>query len=619
MTGGTAILPATDEGRSGPRPAWRQLRVQSWLRWMVLGCLLPSVALAVFMIMQSYDRRRAELERDTIATTRALMQAIDRDLANVEATLKGLARSPYLARGDLAAFHQQATALLPGIRVGAVILSEPTGRQLVNTERPFGAALPRHGNPGQLREVIGSGRAMLSELQTDGISGQPAIAIEVPVLLDGRPAYGLAGLLFPDRLVELLRRQRLPPGWVATLADSGGMMIARSGTMSGYVGRRLQPPVLQRLAEAPEGVLTGSSRDNVAVFASFSRSPQTGWSVFIGIPTTTLASDLQISLWQGIAVASMLVLFGLVCAGSVGAHIGRSIEALQAPALALASDRHPVVPAYGVAEVGEVGAALVRASRLMLQREHERAQAEAGLRDAVRRLEERRMELERSNADLDDFAYSAAHDLRSPLRVLGQLVTRIDLELAAVASRETASNLALLKGRVARLLALLDGLVAYAQAGRRQFSVEVVDTRALVHDVVAALAPAPGFIVACNGEMPTIRTPRAPLELVLRNLIGNALRHHDRAQGTIALAARLTAGVVEFRVQDDGPGILPRFHGRIFGIFQTLRSRDELDTSGIGLAIVKRKVEGRGGTIRVESAPPARGASFVFTWPEATV
>jgi signal transduction histidine kinase len=113
-----------------------------------------------------------------------------------------------------------------------------------------------------------------------------------------------------------------------------------------------------------------------------------------------------------------------------------------------------------------------------------------------------------------------------------------------------------------------------------------------------------------------IRVDRIPIQVVLENLIGNGLKHHDLAKGRITVATRSVGGMIEFRVSDDGPGIAPRFHERIFEIFQTLVSRDELESNGIGLAIVKKIVETHGGQIRVESAPPLRGTTFVFTWKE---
>jgi signal transduction histidine kinase len=178
-------------------------------------------------------------------------------------------------------------------------------------------------------------------------------------------------------------------------------------------------------------------------------------------------------------------------------------------------------------------------------------------------------------------------------------------------------NLKLLQGRATRLQVLLDELLAYSRVGRVGSPVEDVDIAEVVRDVAALLAPPAGFVVACEGEMPVLRTHRTPLRVVLENPIGNALKHHDRAAGRVTVAMRMADGVVEFRVGDDGPGIPPRFHNRFFAMFQTLANRDSVESSGIGLAIVKKMVLRHGGEVRVESAPPARGATFVFTWRDA--
>jgi PAS domain S-box-containing protein len=226
------------------------------------------------------------------------------------------------------------------------------------------------------------------------------------------------------------------------------------------------------------------------------------------------------------------------------------------------------------------------------------------------------LELERSYADLEEFAHVASHDLKAPLRALGHLAEWITEDVAATASAETLENLKILKGRVMRLQMLLDGLLVYARVGHGQKPAEDVDMDELVGDIAALLGPAPGFSVVREGVLGHLRTHRMPIRKVLETLISNAIKHHDRTEGRVEIAMRLADGIAEFRVTDDGPGIAPRFHARIFVIFQTLAGRDEIQSSGIGLAIVKKSVEGHGGTIRVESAPPARGTSFVFTWQE---
>jgi two-component system NtrC family sensor kinase len=228
---------------------------------------------------------------------------------------------------------------------------------------------------------------------------------------------------------------------------------------------------------------------------------------------------------------------------------------------------------------------------------------------AAENAERRRVE-----GEMHALIYVASHDLKAPLLAILHLVQWIDEDIGPAASPETTEHLRLLRGRVARLQMLMDGLLAYLRVGSVHSVVEEVDIAGLVRDIVATLAPSPGFVVTCNGNLSVLRTRRTSIHVVLENLIGNALKHHDRANGRITVSARLDAGMAEFRISDDGPGIPPQFHDRIFVIFQTLAGRDEVESSGIGLAIVKKMVEGHGGQIWIESAPPARGATFAFTW-----
>lgn len=233
--------------------------------------------------------------------------------------------------------------------------------------------------------------------------------------------------------------------------------------------------------------------------------------------------------------------------------------------------------------------------------------------------EQQRAELERSNADLEEFAYAASHDLKAPLRAISHLVQWITDDIEPLVNPETLENLKLLQGRVARMQMLLDGLLAYSRIGHTSSTIEDVNIGEVVREVVAMLAPPPGFVVACEGTMPIIRTHRVPIQVVLENLISNGLKHHDRTEGRITVQTRAVDGVTEFRITDDGPGIPAQFHDRIFLMFQTLASRDDVESSGIGLTIVRKKVQTHGGRIWVESAPPARGTTFVFTWKEGSV
>jgi len=239
------------------------------------------------------------------------------------------------------------------------------------------------------------------------------------------------------------------------------------------------------------------------------------------------------------------------------------------------------------------------------------------VKQALAEREQRSLELGRLNKDLEQFAYVASHDLKAPLHAIGRLAEWIGDDIRPSASAETLDNLLLLQSRAKRLEMLIESLLSYARAGHEKAPVETLNVGSLVEGIIQSLGPPPGFRVRFEGASIMLATQRPPLDHVLRNLISNAIKHNDRPEGEVKVSVRLRDGVAHFRVEDDGPGIAPEFHRRIFTIFQTLRSRDEHETSGIGLSIVQKTVERVGGKVWVESAPPRRGSAFCFTWPPA--
>jgi two-component system, LuxR family, sensor kinase FixL len=224
-------------------------------------------------------------------------------------------------------------------------------------------------------------------------------------------------------------------------------------------------------------------------------------------------------------------------------------------------------------------------------------------------------ELERSNRELDQFAYSASHDLRSPLRAIAQMASWMTEDHGKELPEDVCRDLALIQRRVRRMQQLLDDMLEYARVGRQDGDLSGVDSEKLVQEIIDLLAPPPGFDI-CVGPMPSLVTHRAPLSQVLRNLIGNAIKHHDHAVGHIEISAVDKGDAVEFVVRDDGPGIPREYHEEIFRMYSTLKPRDVVEGSGMGLAMVRKILDNRGGEVHVESAE-GRGATFRFTWPKS--
>jgi PAS domain S-box-containing protein len=225
--------------------------------------------------------------------------------------------------------------------------------------------------------------------------------------------------------------------------------------------------------------------------------------------------------------------------------------------------------------------------------------------------------LEISNRELDSFAYAASHDLRAPLRGIANLAQWIEEDLASQGMREeTREMLQLMRVRMHRMESLIEGLLEYSRAGRTRQRPERVDTARLVAEIVDLLSPPEEVVVSVAGDVPTFRTERLPLQQVLQNLISNAIKHARRDDPQITIAARDAGDFYEFSVADNGAGIERRYHDRIWGIFQTLETRDKVEGTGIGLALVKKLVDSQGGRAWVESEP-GRGATFKFFWRKA--
>ncbi|HZJ00165.1 MAG TPA: PAS domain S-box protein [Gemmatimonadaceae bacterium] len=226
--------------------------------------------------------------------------------------------------------------------------------------------------------------------------------------------------------------------------------------------------------------------------------------------------------------------------------------------------------------------------------------------------------LARSNQELDQFAYVASHDLKAPLRGIANLSQWIEEDLGDTLKQENKDQMELLRGRVHRMEALIDGILQYSRAGRVKSRPEQVDTGTLVHEVVELIAPPPSIRIEIAPDMPTVSSEKVPLQQVFMNLLGNAIKHAGASDPKVHVGWEEGGPFYEFSVTDNGPGIAPQYHERIFGIFQTLEARDKVEGTGIGLSVVQKIVEAKGGRVWVESEV-GKGARFKFLWPKAEI
>lgn len=224
--------------------------------------------------------------------------------------------------------------------------------------------------------------------------------------------------------------------------------------------------------------------------------------------------------------------------------------------------------------------------------------------------------LQKSNKDLEQFAYIASHDLRAPLRAIDQLAGWLQEDLDDRLDDESREHMEMLRGRVARMETLLNDLLEYSRVGRNvNKDSAIVRGNELIEDITLLLSPPPGFNIFFSPSLRDIQLQKLPLHQVLLNLISNAIKHHDKNTGRVEVRVTNRGHAeYEFTVSDDGPGIPRKLHKKAFEMFQTLQPRDKVEGSGMGLALVKKIVSNIGGEITMDSEVGC-GTKISFTWP----
>jgi PAS domain S-box-containing protein len=249
----------------------------------------------------------------------------------------------------------------------------------------------------------------------------------------------------------------------------------------------------------------------------------------------------------------------------------------------------------------------------------ERKRTDAEIRklneELERRVAARTAELEAANRELQDFAYVVSHDLRAPLRAIHQLAGWLAEDYYELIGDDGKEQLSLLMGRAKRMENLIQAVLEYSRLGRIREEEKEVNLGDLAREAVDLVSPASAVLVTIQDHMPSITCEPVRLRQVFQNLVDNAVKHMDNPNGEVRIGCRDDGEYWEVLVSDNGPGIPRKYHERIFQIFQTLSPRDDTESTGIGLTLVKKIVEQGGGRITVDSEVN-EGTTFRFTVPK---
>ncbi|VBB05419.1 Hypothetical protein LUCI_0628 [Lucifera butyrica] len=469
--------------------------------------------------------------------------------------------------------------------------------------RPHYTGISMAGQP-FYKEALSTGVIYWSPVFISQQTGQPTLTVTLPT-----SAGMVVGFLNLGWLSDVcIQATRDAPVW--------GGIIDKEGTIIGHSDRRL---VNERTNLGDAGfvrrslrVQSGTYRDMVQgqdTLISLVAVNRTGWRV--GVFQSAAQAFRPVEAMRNIFIAGscLAVALALFLALWLLRKILNPLADLTNHTRQIADGCYDlVVPTGDFKEFDELAGHFQTMSEAVRSREED-------LSGKRQELENSMVTLEKRNRELDQFAYVASHDLKAPLRAIANLSQWMEDDLGPVITGETRRHMELLRGRVKRMENLIEGILQYSRVGRIVTGAEPVDVEEMVQDIVQELEPLGGLSVRIEGSLPVITAERVRLRQVFANLIGNAVKYHNRpVGGNVVIAGKREDSCYAFTVADDGPGIAPVYHEKIFEMFQTLQPRDRVESTGVGLALVKKIVEGQGGQITVHSQE-GEGATFCFTWP----
>ncbi|CAL61790.1 Conserved hypothetical protein, GGDEF domain [Herminiimonas arsenicoxydans] len=348
--------------------------IRSKLLLLVIACVVPAALMAVALITYEYQRTREQLSQTLLGTARAMMSGVDRDLASIESSLVALATSPYLAANDFRTFYDQARQVLAARAEDDdinIALLDITGKQHLNTRRPFGAPLPVQSYFPGLKTIYEDGKPVITDLFIGQVTLTPILVIGVPVYINGKVAYNLNAGIFPQRFEELLQQQKLPAGWIAAIFDSKGTIVARTSEMQRFVGKKATPEIIENISANNEKIFSSTTYDGITMHTVLSHSEISNWSIAIGIPNEAFTLELRNTLLKLILATLILLAGSLAIAWMIGGRIAASIRGLTGPALELGRGKKVHVPPLHLREADEVGGSLIRASEMLQKAQHQ--------------------------------------------------------------------------------------------------------------------------------------------------------------------------------------------------------------------------------------------------------
>ncbi|NQE64612.1 sensor histidine kinase [Caulobacter sp. RHG1] len=425
--------------------------VRSRLVLLTVSLLAPALLAMGFLLVSADRESRSQLYQQLVTTARALSGAVDRQAAVGISVAETLATDQALINGDWAAFHARAQRVAQR-RPGWIVVSDISGKQILNTLKPYGQPLPTVPRANELTTALLAGRSKISDLREGKVTGRPVITVATPIQVKGQP-YVLSYVVESSSFTSVFRQQRVPETWIATVIDNNRRVVARSRLNEKFTGKPTTRDMARNLDHSTEGVSKSTSLDGVPTMVAYTRSPQTGWTMVVAVPRAELARTINRSVITGAGVFVLLLGMGLALSLAYARRINGEMRQLilDADAIGRAESLPPADPDT-LDEIAAVHAALRTASQELKIREERQGVMINELNHRVKNTLATVQALARQtfsktkDAPVEVFtdrliALSAAHDLltRSGWREadMGQLV---EASLGAYADRVDGSG-----------------------------------------------------------------------------------------------------------------------------------------------------------------------------------
>lgn len=610
------------------------------LFWLFGAVFLPLVVAGSAFLAYLWDQQQTLALASLQDQARTIRHAVEREIALDQAAMSALAASSDIDKADWAAFHRAAGQTVADVRPGGYIITvDQDGQNIVNTSVPFGTPLPNlrrllarkaqadwNGHPIPLPDIslfdgpLETGKPAFSGLLYGPVSKRPVVAINVPVMRGGKPAYVLGLAYSSEFFVSLLHTGAQAPELIKALTDAQGLIIARNPESDKFVARQAPTPFQNGTSGMPpEGIGESLNLAGVPVLYAYSRSAVNGWVSFVGMPRSAVLAPAWRAMWIWLAVLVSTALTGAVLAWRLWRQLALPLIALAGQARAL-DEPNGQLPPSGVEEIEALRTALQKAAesdRIRRQAERERGQARIELSLANEQLVE-------ADQRKDQFLSLMAHELRNPLAPIRNAVKILRLSPVA-AAHPLASMLPMMERQVTQMARLLDDLLDVSRItnGKIELRRQSLDVALAVQAAVEANGP----LIESKKHQIVLALPLTPLMVhadqarltqIVSNLVHNATTYSPPGARIDVSAAREDDEVV-LRVKDNGNGIAPEELEPIFEMFA--QAGDPFTRSdgglGIGLALVRTLVSMHGGRIEARSAGLGHGSEFIVRLPMA--